>query len=98
MLLTVASILLVPLAALNVVGWMLAPSSPAYRLDGSTDTVRLVYALAFLVPLLGCVIADLVSFAMHRRKRDPLLIGVGALVLVLAGWAVSLIVPGIVLA
>lgn len=98
LLLTVASILLVPLAALCIVGWLLAPGVDVREPDSVATGVQLAFALAWFVPFLGTVAADLISFALYRRRRDPVLVGAAALVLVLAGWAVSLTVPAILMA
>ena len=98
LLLTVASILLVPLAAFNIIGWILAPGVDVRDPENVAHAAQIVFVLACFLPFLGTVAADLISFALHRRRRDPVLIGVAALVLVLLGWAVSLIVPGIVTA
>jgi hypothetical protein len=98
LLLTAASILLAPLAAMNIIGWVLAPGVDVREPDTVARAVQVVFVLAWFVPFLGTVAADLVSFALYRRRRDPVLLGVGALVLVLAGWAVSLTVPAILMA
>ncbi len=98
LLLTAASILLVPLAALNMIGWILAPGVDVREPENIARAAQLVFVLAWFVPFLGAVAADLISFAFYRARRDPTLIGVAALVLVLLGWAVSLIVPAIIMA
>ncbi len=97
LLLTVASILLVPLAGLNAIGWILAPGVDVREPENVARAVQIVFALAWFVPFLGTVAADLIAFALHRRRREPVLVGVAALVLVLAGWAVSLTVPAILM-
>ncbi len=89
---------MIPLALLNGAGWILAPGVDVREPQSVARAAQLVYALAWSVPFVGTIAAALLAFRMHRSKRESLFIGVAALVLVLTGWAVSLVVPPIIMA